>query len=51
MDNAVIIQNLRWDNIYLKAALKGDREGMAFAIADKKNEKDSPSPEKPQDAV
>ena len=39
MDNAVIIQNLRWDNIYLKAALKGDREGMAFAIADKKNGK------------
>lgn len=31
----IIISSLRWDNIYLKAALQGDVESAEFAIADK----------------
>lgn len=34
-ESTIIIKTLRWDNIYLKAGLEGDREGIQFAIADK----------------
>ena len=37
MENSgVIITSLRWDNIYLKAKLGGNRETAEFAVADKK---------------
>ncbi len=32
-DAKLMIKTLRWDNIYLKAGLEGDREGVEFAIA------------------
>ena len=31
----ILIKNLRWDNIYIKAEIEGDREGVQFAVADK----------------
>ena len=33
----VIVRSLRWDNIYLKAGLEGNTQGVEFAIADKKS--------------